>query len=140
MLGRIACEAINSFEAPDGSVSSLVVSQGGDALSEGELFLTLRSEREDGDGTTLSFDLSQEKTCYVDGITSSEDGTPFDAERCGLAVREDDPGPYTSIPLRFDLAFAPDKDITSFRFASLIADDPASKGTLARIIYTIEAL
>ena len=136
----ITCQAINSFEAADGTSSPLVVSQGTDVLPEDELFLTVLSEREDGDGTILSFDLAREEVRYTDDVTTLEDGTLFDAERCGLAVREDDPGPYTSIPLRFGLAFAANKDITNFRFADLIADDPTSKGTLARVIYTIEAL
>ena len=141
----IECESVNVFTDPSGRTSPLVTDPGDAPLSEGGLFLTIASERADSDGTSLSFDVAHSQSTYIDGVTALDDGSLFDAKRCGLAVDHADPSGPTRIPLRFGFAFGNRadgtlKDVTDFRFADLVSDDPDSKGTLARVRYTIEAL
>ncbi len=130
----ITCDVMNRFEQ-GGGTEPLVRRADGSDVGEGELFLTIRSERQDG--TELPFDLGKAQSSFRDDKTQLADGTVFDADADGFLADSGD----ARVPLKFGLSFGDGKKMTDFRFADgLVVDDVSSHGELARIIYTIEAL
>ena len=119
----VTCEVINEF-----GTGALVTDAGRDSLSTGNLFLTVQSGR--ANGRTFEFDLGESGATF-------KDGEHFDAATDGLRVTAAD----ARIPLKFGLKYASGKKVTDFDFADgLVVDDMTSKGNLARIFYTIEAV